>query len=95
MKKPLNDLGDTDWASHFHTWRMDWNEQRIKLFVDDRLLNTIDVSQTVGRKPQVSPFRQPHHLMLNLAVGGTRGGDPGATVFPARFEVDYVRVFQR
>jgi len=31
---------------------------------------------------------------LNLAIGGTAGGDPSATAFPARFEVDYVRVYQ-
>jgi hypothetical protein len=34
-------------------------------------------------------------LILNLAVGGTRGGDPAATEFPARFEIDFVRVYQQ
>jgi hypothetical protein len=34
-------------------------------------------------------------MLLNLAVGGDNGGDPSQTVFPARFEIDYVRVFQR
>ncbi len=96
VKKPLSELGDREWASNFHTWRMDWNEQRIELFVDDLSLNTIELNQTVGKKKQQgSPFRQPHYLLLNLAVGGTRGGDPAATVFPGKFEVDYVRVFQR
>ena len=42
------------------------------------------------------PFDKPQHLLLNLAVGGTWGGQKGVdpAVFPARMEVDYVRVYQ-
>lgn len=95
-KIPLSDFGDARWASKFHTWRMDWDEQRIELFVDDSLLNTINVSQTMGINKQTSsPFHESHYLLLNLAVGGTEGGDPTETDFPGTFEVDYVRVYQR
>jgi hypothetical protein len=41
-----------------------------------------------------NPFLKPHYLLLNLAIGGTQGGDPSKTTFPMRFEVDYVRVYQ-
>jgi hypothetical protein len=34
-------------------------------------------------------------MLLNLAFGGDNGGDPSATAFPARVEVDYVRVYQQ
>ncbi len=34
-----------------------------------------------------------HYLLLNLAVG-SNGGDPAPADYPARFEVDYVRVYQ-
>ena len=94
VKKPISDFSDPNWASNFHSWRMDWNEQRIELFVDDLLLNTIELNQTVGNnKQQIGPFHQPHYLLLNLAIGGTQGGDPAGTTFPAKFEVDYVRVY--
>jgi beta-glucanase (GH16 family) len=33
-------------------------------------------------------------VILNLAIGGTSGGDPSNTSFPAKFEVDWVRVYQ-
>jgi hypothetical protein len=33
-------------------------------------------------------------MLLNLAIAGTNGGDPSSTTFPARFEVDYVRVYE-
>jgi hypothetical protein len=41
-----------------------------------------------------NPFTEPHHVILNLAIGAT-GGDPSATPFPVRFAVDWVRVYQR
>lgn len=42
------------------------------------------------------PFDRPHHLILNIAVGGTWGGRQGidAQAFPAQMAVDYVRVYQ-
>jgi len=35
------------------------------------------------------------YLIANLAVGGTLGGVPDTAQFPARLELDYVRVLQR
>jgi hypothetical protein len=32
--------------------------------------------------------------MISLAIGGTQGGDPSKTEFPARLEADYIRVYQ-
>jgi beta-glucanase (GH16 family) len=92
---PMDELGK-DWAKEFHTWKMDWNSDRIELSVDDRVLNTIDLNE-VDRTMSTrrNPFRQPHFLLLNMAVGGMNGGDPSATAFPGRYEVDYVRIYQR
>jgi beta-glucanase (GH16 family) len=84
---------DPDWAKGFHTWRMDWDEQQVRLLLDGELLNTIDVAK--ARNPDgFLPFRQPHYLLLNLAIGKA-GGDPTASTFPARYEIDFVRVYQR
>jgi beta-glucanase (GH16 family) len=95
-RKPLASFGDPDWASRFHVWRMDWDPVRIQLFVDDERLNDVDLSRTVDQDGSgTNPFHQPHYVILNLAIGGTSGGDPSTTAFPARFEVDYVRVFRK
>ena len=92
---PIDSLGP-GWADRFHVWRMDWDEREIRLWVDDRLLNTIDLSQTVNRDGVGrNPLQQPHHIILNLAIGGDNGGDPSKTAFPARLEVDWVRVYPR
>lgn len=83
------------WAQEFHVWRMDWDEKTIRIYVDDRLLNTIDLSKTINQTPDgANPFQEPHYLLLNLALGGS-GGDPSKTEFPRRYEIDYVRVYQK
>jgi beta-glucanase (GH16 family) len=85
-----------DWSSKFHVWRMDWDENAIKLYVDDMLLNQQDLSETINSDAQkTNPFHHPQYLLLNLAIGGQSGGDPSKTDFPARLEVDYVRVYQK
>ena len=41
-----------------------------------------------------APFNQPFHILLNVAVGGNLPGPPnGATPFPVKMEVDWVRVY--
>ncbi len=99
FKKDLKKLTGKDpkkWASRYHVWRMDWDENQIKFFVDDQLLSTVDITKTVNKTPDKSnPFRQPHYLIMNVAVGGKAGGDPKDTRFPRRMMVDYVRIYQR
>ncbi|WP_159472219.1 family 16 glycosylhydrolase [Dyadobacter sp. 3J3] len=96
VKKPVSEFKDPEWASKFHVWRMDWDEKIIKLYVDDVLMNTQDLDKTYNTMdPKSNGFRQPHYIVLTLAVGGDNGGDVSKTKFPARFEVDYVRVYQK
>jgi beta-glucanase (GH16 family) len=95
-KKPITKFDDPDWSKKFHVWRMDWDQQALQLYVDGELLNTVDLSKTINPGPEkINPFTEPHYILLNLAIGGTAGGDPSKTEFPARFEVDYVRVYQK
>jgi len=95
-RKPIASFNDPDWAQKFHVWRMDWDEQAIRLYVDDQLLNEVSLTETVNSDGTgFNPFHQPHYLLLNLAIGGNNGGDPSATAFPTRFEVDYVRIYQK
>jgi beta-glucanase (GH16 family) len=96
VRKPIAEFGDPDWPKKFHVWRMDWDEEAIRLSVDGLVLNTVDLVQTFNNdQERRNPFRQPHYLLLNLAIGGKNGGDPSETAFPAWFEVDYVRVYQK
>lgn len=88
---------DSLWATQFHTWRMDWDEDFIRLYLDDELLNEIDLSKTVNAEGSpaagFNPFHSPMYLLLNLAMGSS-GGKVDEAALPMHYEVDYVRVFQ-
>ena len=44
--------------------------------------------------PPINPFLGPQNFRLKLAIGAA-GGNPSETLFPQRFEVDYVRIYQK
>lgn len=100
---PFTHFTDKDpaWADKFHIWRMDWTRQYIRLYLDDELLNEIDLSQTFNQGYEgntENPFANTvpgfgHYLLLNLAIG-SNGGTPDITQFPLRYYIDYVRVYQ-
>ena len=73
---------------------MDWDDQEIRLYIDDEEMNHTYLEDMLNPDGQ-SPFRQPHYILVNLAIGGRSGGDASATDFPTHYVVDYVRVYQR
>ena len=83
---------DPYWADKFHIWRMDWDKEFIRIYLDDELLNEIDLSKTENPfANDVVGFK--HYLLLNLAIG-SNGGEPDDSQFPLRYYIDYVRVYQ-
>jgi len=94
VKIPITEFGP-GWSDQFHVWHMDWTQESIKLYVDNKLLNTIELDKTINQtEDKANPFHEPHYMLLNLAIGGMNGGDPSETEFPSRYEIDYVRVYQ-
>lgn len=106
--RPLSEFvaKDSQWKNKYHIWRMDWDEEYIRLYLDDELLNEIDLSTTrnggggeswlEGRYE--NPFSNSYsgfgqYILLNLAIG-SNGGTPDADAFPMNYYVDYVRVYQ-
>lgn len=96
LKKPIETFRDPRWSKKFHIWRMDWDEKAIRLYVDGELLNFVELQYTINQDgTQKNSFRQPHYLLLNLAIGGDNGGDPSSSKFPSKYIIDYVRVYQK
>ena len=93
-KKPIATFADPEWAHKFHVWQMDWDENRIVIRVDGEVMNDADLNQAANPDGK-NGFRQAHSILLNLAIGGDAGGDPSGTGFPARVEIDYVRIYQK
>ena len=88
---------DPYWGENFHTWLMDWDEKHITIYLDGELLNDIDLETTYNGSigNYSNAFRHPHYILLDLAVGGINGGEPVDNAFPMRYEIDYVRVYQK
>jgi beta-glucanase (GH16 family) len=84
-------IGDSQEA--FHVYAIEWNAYRIEWFVDDKKYFSFENNN--GGK-DAYPFTYNFHLLLNIAIGGTWGGQKGIddNIFPQRFEIDYVRVYQ-
>jgi hypothetical protein len=67
----------------------------MRILLDGVEMNTIDVNTTVNKSDGKNPFRQPHYVLLNLAMGGTNGGSLTNTILPSQYLVDYVRIYQK
>lgn len=77
----------------FHTYAVEWTSEQLDFFLDDRKCFTY--KKEPGAAEDAWPFDQPFYLIINFAVGGAWGGRQGIdeSIFPQRYEVDYVRVF--
>lgn len=78
----------------FHVYGIEWDSEAISFMVDGRGYYTY---RNLHRGEDQWPFDHPFYLILNIAVGGTWGGQHGidAAAFPQEMKIDYVRVYQR
>ncbi len=86
----MNSGGTTtisDASSAFHIYSMEWNSSSIKVFVDNELVYQLSNSFN-------KPYNDLHYLLMNLAIGGTLGGDVPESFIEDILEIDYVRVYQ-
>ena len=79
-------------SGDFHRYAVEWFPDRMEFFFDDRPYFSFRIDDA-GTGPD-NPFRRPHYLLLNLALGGTWGGPVDDDALPQRFRVDYVRVYR-
>ncbi|TAD86154.1 MAG: glycoside hydrolase family 16 protein [Bacteroidetes bacterium] len=93
--RTLTSLGGALWASQYHVWTLEWDENLMRILLDGEFINSIDLSISINKIDGKNPFRQPHFLLLNLAMGGTSGGSLANTVLPSKYFVDYVRVYKK
>lgn len=93
--KTVESLGGATWANQYHIWTLEWDANTMNIYLDDVVMNTVNLSQTVNKSDGINPFRQAHYLLLNLAMGGTNGGNLANTVLPSKYMIDYVRIYQK
>jgi len=86
----------SEWTDDFHLWELEWDESRMIIRLDGSVLNDVWLDETINGSAACegeNPFRKPHYLLLNLALGGA-GGSVDDLSFPTRYLVDYVRLYQ-
>ncbi|MER2996957.1 family 16 glycosylhydrolase [Pontibacter populi] len=92
----------SDYGDSFHVYAAEWTPDAIKFYVDNNLFYTY---APVNKDAATWPFNDPQFIIINLAMGGNWGSDPkfetngqkngiDPALTTARFEVDYVRVYQ-
>lgn len=79
----------------FHNYQAEWTPDAITFLIDGKPYYHREKPKGAG--VDVWPFHLPEYLILNTAVGGNWGGQQGIddTIFPTRYEIDYVRVYQK
>ncbi len=77
----------------FHVYRADWTPYGLRGYFDGEKVFDF-VNQGMGYPTW--PFDKRFHLLLNIAVGGSWGGQQGVddTIFPATLQIDYVKVYK-
>jgi beta-glucanase (GH16 family) len=76
----------------FHVYAIEWNPERIDFFFDETRYYRFQIDE--AGKGKDNPFRKPHYLLINLALGGSWGGPIGDAVLPQKYLIDYVRVYE-
>lgn len=77
----------------FHIYAIEWFIDRIDFFFDDTKYHTYPIDN--NGKGDDNCFRKPHYLLINLALGGSWGGEIDDSILPQKYLVDYVRVYSR
>lgn len=88
---------------NYHVYGIEWLEDDFNGM--DRIYFTIDGERLAMAQEDAEhvddnyfwPFNKDHFIILNLAIGGTMGGNVDDNIFnsPVLMKVDWVRVYQR
>ena len=93
--------GLTNIENNFHVYGVEWTQEEksgkdvIRFYVDDAVYS--EQVEEVIDNDDYWPFNRPNYFIINMAVGGTLGGniDDGIWTSPRLMKVDWVRVYQR
>lgn len=78
---------------NFHIYAVEWTEEKMDFYLDDKMVFSFSNEHSGNA---TWPYDKPFYLILNLAFGGSWGGQKGVDLkaLPVKFYIDYVRVYQ-
>ena len=79
---------------NFNVYAVNWFEDHIDFYLNDELYFSFE---NEGTGNDVWPFDKAHYLLINLAIGGTWGGEKGLdkSILPQKYYIDYVKVYKQ
>ncbi len=80
---------DEEWENKFHIWKLDWTDKYMKIYLDNELINEINISKIKGSK-----FKKKYFILLNLAIG-KNGFKPSSSDMPLKYVIEYVKVYKQ
>lgn len=81
-------ISGTDFSKDFHTYAVDWNPDSIVWYIDGVERYRLSDASIIPQKRL--------DLIANLQIGGSWAGNPDRnTVFPANYDIDYIRVWKK
>lgn len=78
-------------SDEFHVYEVEWTADKIVFSVDG---NSFYTYQPENKNAENWPFDSDQFLIMNVAMGGTFGGDINPQFTESRMLVDYVKVYQ-
>lgn len=78
-------------TTEYHIYSMIWSEDQISFLIDDERFYTY---KPVSKYDANWPFDKNQFLLLNVAMGGTLGGEIDPNFTSSTMEIDYVRIYQ-
>jgi beta-glucanase (GH16 family) len=89
-----NQIEVADPWSDFHIYAVEWFEDHMDFFMDDSLYFSFEHDMAMNN--DTWPFDKAHYLLLNLAYGGSWGGNEGVdtSLLPVEYKIDYLRYYK-
>ncbi len=81
-------------AAAWHTYAILWTEDSIQWYFDGKLLTEYKNPREQENGWMSWPFNKSFYILMNVAMGGTLGGDIPKDLQKCQMEIDYVRVYQ-
>lgn len=74
-------------ATAFNLYSLVWTKDEIRILFNDEVFFIKAVDNSM-------PYRFPHYVLFNIAMGGALGGTIPPNFTTATMEVDYIRIYQ-
>ena len=86
-KDEIKKISNLSNSNDFNVYSLVWTEENIYWLLNNKI--TFEQKNT-----DFMPFDNNHYLLLNLAIGGTLGGEVSKSFLEEKMQIDYVRIFQ-